>query len=420
MPVSFSDFKLNKQLWKAISDAGYSEPTPIQEKTIPLILHGHDVLGIAQTGTGKTAAYLIPTIYKIKYAKGSDPRALIVVPTHELALQVNESIRLLAQYTDLRSVALVGGTGMKSQKDILAKGVDLVVATPGRLMDLYLGGFLNLKFVEIFIMDEAERLLDMGFRKQIDRILSVMKSKRQNLLFSATWNEKVKMISENFLVGPVEVSIEPDVKTVKTVSQAVYFVPNLKTKINLLEFLFAEKQYRKVIVFCKTKTTATNISKYIARKYGEDQVRLIHGNKDQNTRLNAMKMFSEEKIPFLVTTDIASRGIDVRDVSHVINFDIPLVYEDYIHRIGRTGRAMRTGDSVSFCSPADEYHLKKIQKLIGQKIPVEKLPVQVPVEETPYEERQEMLREIDHQRRKEDPDYQGAFHEKRRSKKKKK
>ena len=420
MPVSFSDFKLNKQLWKAISDAGYSEPTPIQEKTIPLILHGHDVLGIAQTGTGKTAAYLIPTIYKIKYAKGSDPRALIVVPTHELALQVNESIRLLAQYTDLRSVALVGGTGMKSQKDILAKGVDLVVATPGRLMKLYLGGFLNLKFVEIFIMDEAERLLDMGFRKQIDRILSVMKSKRQNLLFSATWNEKVKMISENFLVGPVEVSIEPDVKTVKTVSQAVYFVPNLKTKINLLEFLFAEKQYRKVIVFCKTKTTATNISKYIARKYGEDQVRLIHGNKDQNTRLNAMKMFSEEKIPFLVTTDIASRGIDVRDVSHVINFDIPLVYEDYIHRIGRTGRAMRTGDSVSFCSPADEYHLKKIQKLIGQKIPVEKLPVQVPVEETPYEERQEMLREIDHQRRKEDPDYQGAFHEKRRSKKKKK
>ncbi len=414
----FNIFKLNRQLWNSISDAGYTEPTEIQRKAIPMVLAGHDVLGVAQTGTGKTAAYLIPLIYKIKYAQGNDPRALIVVPTHELALQVNEHVKMLAKYTDLRSVALVGGTGMKSQKDALAKGIDIVVATPGRLMDLYLAGNLNLKMIDVFIMDEAERLLDMGFKNQIGRILEVMKRKRQNLLFSATWSEKVKKVSEDFLVGPVEIKIEPEVKTVKTVSQKVFFVPNLRTKINLLEYLLTDENFTKVIIFCKTKTNASNIFKYIERKYGEDKVRLIHGNKDQNTRLNAMKMFSEERIPYLVTTDVASRGIDVKEVSHVINFDVPLVYEDYIHRIGRTGRAMRTGDSITFVAPNDEYHLKKIQKLIGQKIPVEKIPEHIEITETPYEERQLILREIDMQKKKENPEYQGAFHEKKRKSKK--
>jgi ATP-dependent RNA helicase RhlE len=413
MSQTFSDFKLNKQLWNAIADAGYELPTEIQSKAIPLILQGHDVLGIAQTGTGKTAAYLIPIIYKVKYAQGSDPRVLIVVPTHELALQVNEHIKMLAKYTDLRSVALVGGTGMKTQKDTLKNGVDIVVATPGRLMDLYLSGHLNLKFINVFVLDEAERLLDMGFKNQVGKILDVISRKRQNLLFSATWNDKVKYASEYFLVGPVEVRIDPEVKTVKTVSQKLYFVPNMRTKINLLDYLFINNKFRKVIIFCKTKTTATNIFKYIERKYGADSVRIIHGNKDQNTRLNAMKMFSEEKIPYLVTTDIASRGIDIRDVSHVINFDIPLVYEDYIHRIGRTGRATRSGDSITFCAPNDEYHLKKIQALIGQKIPVEEIPAEVEIAETPYEERQEILREIDMQRKREDPEFRGAFHEKK-------
>jgi ATP-dependent RNA helicase RhlE len=413
MDSGFSDFKLNKQLWNAIADAGFTTPTLIQEKAIPLILQGQDVLGIAQTGTGKTAAYLIPLLFKIKFAQGDDPRMLIVVPTHELALQVNEHVKLLSKYTDLRSVALVGGTGMKTQKDQLEKGVDIVVATPGRMMDLYLSGHLNLKKISIFVMDEAERLLDMGFVSQIGRILEVMPRKRQNLLFSATWSNKVQKASEEFLVGPVVIRIEPDVKTVKTVSQKVFFVPNLKSKINLLEFLMSDPLFIKVIVFCKTKQTATNIAKYIERKYGEDKVRLIHGNKDQNTRLNAMKMFSEERIPYLVTTDVAARGIDIKEISHVVNFDVPLVYEDYIHRIGRTGRAMKRGDSITFCAPNDEYHLKKIQKLIGQKIPVSEIPDEVEVVDTPYEELQLILREIDMQKRKEDPRYQGAFHEKK-------
>lgn len=411
--TTFADFKLNKQLWNAIVDAGYTIPTEIQEKAIPQILAGVDVLGVAQTGTGKTAAYLIPTIMKIKYAQGNDPRALIVVPTRELAMQVKEHIEMLGKYTDLRSVTLVGGTGMKTQKDTLKEGVDIVVATPGRLMDLYLAGHLQLRSIQLFILDEAERLLDMGFKPQVDRILEVISRKRQNLLFSATWSEKVRRISEDFLLEPTEIHVSPEVKTVKSVSQKVIFVPNLKTKINLLEHLLMNEAFNKVMIFCKTKTVATNISKYLHRKYGEEKVRVIHGNKDQNTRINAMKAFSDDQVTCLVATDVAARGIDIKSISHVINFDVPLVYEDYVHRIGRTGRAEMLGDSITFCAPNDEWHLKKIEKLIHQKIPVESIPVEVKIEETPFEEMQVILRDIDMQRRKDDPSFQGAFHEKK-------
>ena len=411
--TTFADFKLNKQLWNAIVDAGYTIPTEIQEKAIPQILAGVDVLGVAQTGTGKTAAYLIPTIMKIKYAQGNDPRALIVVPTRELAMQVKEHIEMLGKYTDLRSVTLVGGTGMKTQKDTLKEGVDIVVATPGRLMDLYLAGHLQLRSIQLFILDEAERLLDMGFKPQVDRILEVISRKRQNLLFSATWSEKVRRISEDFLLEPTEIHVSPEVKTVKSVSQKVIFVPNLKTKINLLEHLLMNEAFNKVMIFCKTKTVATNISKYLHRKYGEEKVRVIHGNKDQNTRINAMKAFSDDQVTCLVATDVAARGIDIKSISHVINFNVPLVYEDYVHRIGRTGRAEMLGDSITFCAPNDEWHLKKIEKLIHQKIPVESIPVEVKIEETPFEEMQVILRDIDMQRRKDDPSFQGAFHEKK-------
>ncbi|MBK9523488.1 MAG: DEAD/DEAH box helicase [Bacteroidetes bacterium] len=409
----FSDFKLNKQLLTAIAEAGFETPTTIQCKAIPLILGGSDVLGIAQTGTGKTAAYLLPVLMKIKYAQGHDPRALILVPTRELAMQVAEHIRMFAKNTDLRFMAVYGGVGMKPQVEALKKGIDILVATPGRLMDLYLPGHVNLKEVRTFIMDEAERLLDMGFKRQIDRILEVVPRKRQNLLFTATWNEKVKSITQNFLVSPTEIRVAPEIKTARTVSQVVYFVPNLRTKINLLEYLIEEPAFRKVIVFCKTKNTATNLSRYLTRKYGEEFVRVVHGNKDQNTRVNSIQSFKDEEVRFLVTTDVAARGIDIEEVSHVINFDVPLIYEDYIHRIGRTGRAFRTGDSITFCAPNDEYHLKKIQKLIGQKIPVLSMPDEIDQPVTPYEEQQVILREVDMQRRKEDPTYQGAFHERK-------
>jgi len=410
---SFSQFKLNKQLLNAIADAGYETPTAIQQKAIPQVLAGVDMLGIAQTGTGKTAAYLLPLLMKIKFAQGDDPRALILVPTRELAMQVYEHLKMLAKYTDLRACALYGGTGIKPQREALEKGMDIVIATPGRLMDLYHERSVVLKKIQVFVMDEAERLLDMGFKRQIDSIIEVVPMRRQNLLFSATMSERIQTLTEQFLDRPVEIRIEPDVRTAKTVSQILYYVPNLKSKTNLLLHLLNDGDFTKTIIFCKTKVAATNIGKYMERKFGEENVRVIHGNKEQNTRINAVKAFHAGEVKFLVTTDVASRGLDIREVSHVINFDVPLVYEDYIHRIGRTGRAFHTGDSITFCSPDDEYHLKKIQKLIGQKIPVKDIPGEVEITETPFEEKQHQLREIDNQRKKDDPEFAGAFQEKR-------
>jgi len=409
----FSDFKLNKQLLNAIADAGYVQPTAIQLKAIPPVLAGSDVLGVAQTGTGKTAAYLLPVLMKIKFAQGETPRALILVPTRELAMQVLEHLKVLAKYTDLRTCALYGGVGMKPQRDELEKGTDIVIATPGRLMDLYLAGNIVLKKIQVFVMDEAERLLDIGFKRQVDKVMEVIPMRRQNLLFSATMNEKIKTLTDYFLDRPVVIRIEPGVRTAKSVSQRLYYVPNLKTKTNLLLHLLNDESYTKTIIFCKTKNNATNIWKYMSRKFGEENVRVIHGNKEQNTRINAVKAFHAGTVKYLIATDVAARGLDIREVSHVVNFDVPLVYEDYVHRIGRTGRASQLGDSVTFCSPNDEYHLKKIQKLIGQKIPVAQIPADVEIGETPVEENQVMLREIDSQRKKEDPEFKGAFQEKK-------
>ena len=371
-------------------------------------------MGVAQTGTGKTAAYLLPILMKIKFAEGNLPRALILVPTRELASQVSDHARLFSTYTDLRCAAIFGGVGLKAQVESLENGIDILIATPGRLLELYFAGYLVLKKVKVFVMDEAERLLDMGFKKQINGILDIVPRKRQNILFSATMSDNVKAVADNFLDMPMIINIAPETKTAKGISQVIYAVPNLKTKINLLDYFLADESFSRVIIFCKTKNSATNIFKYISRKYGDEKVKVIHGNKDQNTRINAFKAFKEGLIRILITTDVAARGIDVTDVTHVINFDVPLVYEDYIHRIGRTGRAFRTGDSITFCSPNDEYHIKKIQKLIGQKIPVQQLPAAIRTEETPFEENQMMLKEIDSQRKRDDPEYQGAFQEKQK------
>ena len=259
--TAFSDFKLNKQLLTAIADQGWEAPTPIQEKAIPQILAGHDILGVAQTGTGKTAAYVLPILMKVKYAQGEDPRALILVPTRELVIQVADWVKALGKNTDLRTVALYGGVGIKPQAAALEAGCDIIVATPGRLMDLYLPGHVSLKKITTMVLDEAERLLDMGFRPQIGRILEVVPRKRQNMLFSATFGDRVKRISEEFLVAPMEIRIEERIRPARSVTQSVYFTPNLKTKINLLGELLAADCYNRVILFCKTKETATNIAR---------------------------------------------------------------------------------------------------------------------------------------------------------------
>ena len=414
MAQTFEDFKLNRQILNAVADAGYTQPTPIQEKAIAPILSGQDIMGIAQTGTGKTAAYVLPMIMKLKYAQGVDPRALILAPTRELAMQIEENIRIFAKYTDLRAVVLYGGLGPKTQIAQLKAGCDIIVASPGRFLDLYLEGNINTKLLQFLVMDEADKMMDMGFIGSIHRILEVVPRKRQNLLFSATMSELVHKISGDFLKFPTIIEVAPQATPAQTITQVVYNVPNLKSKLNLLQHLLKnDEAFHRLIIFCKTKTVADNIFSFIGRRYGEENVRVIHANKGQNTRINSINAFKEGEIRFLVATDVASRGLDVTNVSHVINFDVPIVIEDYVHRIGRTGRAYNTGEAITFCNPAEVYYIRKIEKLIRQFITVEPVPEGVFIEETPYAERQEIAKEIDNQKRKENPDFKGAFHDKK-------
>jgi ATP-dependent RNA helicase RhlE len=414
MSISFEDFKLNKQILNAVADTGYTLPTPIQEKAIMPILSGQDIMGIAQTGTGKTAAFVLPILMKLKFAQGNDARALIIAPTRELAMQIEENVKTFAKYTDLRTVVLFGGLGPKKQIAELKKGVDIIISTPGRFLDLYLEGNINTQFLKFLVMDEADKMMDMGFIGSIHRILEVVPRKRQNLLFSATMSELVHKISGDFLKHPTVIEVAAQATPADTVSQVLYKVPNLKTKLNLLQHLLKDTEdFTRLIIFCKTKTVADNIFHFLERRYGAEQVRVIHANKGQNTRINSINAFKDGQIRILVATDVASRGLDVTNVSHVINFDVPIIIEDYVHRIGRTGRALQTGDAITFCSPSEEYYVEKIEKLIRQKIPLSQMPEDVFIDDTPYEERQDIAREIDLQKRRDDPEFKGAFHEKK-------
>jgi ATP-dependent RNA helicase RhlE len=405
-------FKLNKQLLSAVADAGFSSPTEIQHRAIPVITAGQHVIGIAQTGTGKTAAYLLPILMKIKYAQGNEPRALILGPTKELVVQLAEHAKILAKNTDLRIMAIYGGVGPKTQLEQIAKGVDILVATPGRFMELYLKKTFEVKSIRTLVLDEADRMMDMGFMHQLRKIFEVIPSKRQNLLFSATFPTKVEKLSQDFLEFPVRIEITPQATPSKQVAQELYYVPNLRTKINFVDFILRKEEYSRVMIFARTKESADNIFKFIERKVS-GSVRVIHSNKGQNSRINAINEFKEGNLRVLVSTDVSSRGIDVVNVSHVINFDVPNLYEDYVHRIGRTGRALQVGKAITFVTKAEEYHIERIQKIIGLKIPVKELPNEVEIAETTYEEAQLMAREIDRQKRLDDPEFKGAFHKKK-------
>jgi len=406
---------LNKQLLDAVADTGFESPTEIQQKCIPLIMGGQHVIGIAQTGTGKTAAYLLPLIMKVRYAQGTEARALILVPTKELVIQVFAQASALAKYTDLRIVEIYGGVGPKTQLEKIKTGVDILIATPGRLLELYQRNELGVKQIKTLVLDEADKMMDMGFMPQLRRIFEVIPSKRQNVLLSATFPEKVERLADEFLDFAVRVAVTPQATVATKVSQELYFVPNTLTKIHFLEHLLRdEKDFNRVMIFTRTKDLANNLYKYLERKK-IGPVRVIHSNKGQNSRINAMNEFKEGKLRILVSTDVASRGIDVTNVSHVINFDVPIMYEDYVHRTGRTGRAFQEGKAITFATDAEKYHIDKIEKIIREKIPVKKLPRQIEVAETEFDELQSMAREIDRQKRYEDPEFKGAFHEKKRN-----
>lgn len=414
---NFSDLGLNRQICDAVEQMGYSEPTSIQKKSIPIILNGQHVIGIAPTGTGKTAAFVLPILRKLNYAQGDIPRCVIFLPTKELAHQVYEKTVEFAANTDLRAVKLIGGAGIVAQRNSLSEGCDIIIATPGRFFDLYRDGHIVLKQIQIMVLDEADKMMDMGFLPQLNQILEVLPRKKQHLLFSATFHEKVEALSADFLDFPVKIEVKQEARTVNTVHQQVYHLPNYKTKCNLLLHLLEEESLKKVLVFCRTKETAGNLEKFLSRK-NVGEWRVIHANKDQNTRLKAYKDFQADEVRGLVTTDIAARGIDIEDISHVINFELPVMYEEYIHRVGRTGRAKKQGTCISFTSPVEKYHFAKIEELIGLKVENLAIPSSVEVEDTSKEERQNYNRELDRLKQKDNPEYKGAFHERKGANKK--
>ncbi|MFV0521632.1 MAG: DEAD/DEAH box helicase [Mangrovibacterium sp.] len=414
MSKSFEDLKVNKSILKSLKEIGFETPTPIQEKAIPVITSGADVLGIAQTGTGKTAAYLLPIFMKLLKAEGNDPRALILVPTRELAIQVGEDMEEFLAYSNIRHVAVYGGIGWTKHADLVKPGVDIVVATPGRLWDLYQAGALSLKKLKFLVIDEADRMLDMGFIPQIRQLLEIIPRKRQNLLFSATFGEKVEHMSEEFLAFPKRIEVAPSATPAQLVKQSYFEVPNFRAKLNLIQFLLSdEEKFNRVIIFVRTKEHADQVFKIIRRKT-EGEKRILHSNKGQNARINAINAFKEGEIRILISTDVSARGLDVSLISHVINFDLPQRYEDYVHRIGRTARANNHGEAISLIDPSEEYHLRKIEKIIRMDITQEVIPDEVEVPETPKTEYIDQQREIDRQKRLEDPEFKGAFHEKKR------
>ena len=411
--VRFEDLKLTRQYLNALEDLGFEQATAIQIKAIPAIRSGQHVIGIAQTGTGKTAAYVLPILQRLSYAQGVAARCVILVPTKELVVQVTQQVEDLAKYTDIRFEGIYGGVGRKSQAKAINAGVDMIIATPRRLLELYEKENIKLNKIEVMVLDEADRMMDMGFMGQINTILDIVPTKKQNLVFSATFSPKVEELSWNFMDFPIKIEITPEATPVETVEQLRYDVPNFGTKLNLLAHLLKDEEvFNRIIIFVKTQQSANQIFEYLKR-YGQDNIRLIHSNKGQNTRINSFQDFKEGKIRILVATDVMARGIDIKEVSHVINFDVPIVYEDYVHRIGRTGRAFRTGAAITLVTKADVYHIRKIEEKIRMQIPYANLPETIEIEETPFFENQAMEREIDKQKHKENPDYKGAFHEKK-------
>ncbi len=414
MAKSFEELKVSLPLMKNLEKAGFREPTPVQELAIPVINSGVNMVGIAQTGTGKTAAYLLPLVTRLGREQARDPRCIILVPTRELAVQVGEDIAWLAAGTGLRHAAVFGGVGWTRQAETVAPGVDLVAATPGRLWDLYQANALSLRKVRYLVIDEADRMLDMGFLPQLRQLLEIIPPKRQNLLFSATFDEKVARMAEEFLDHFEMVEVSPQATPAELITQLVYKVPNYQTKLNLLARLLEDEAlFSRVILFVRTKAAADDVYRAIRRKT-EGTKRIMHSDKGQTSRLNAIQAFKNGEVRILITTDLSARGLDASLVSHVINFDIPPHYEDYIHRIGRTARAGNQGTAVTLVSPDEQWHLERIEALIRMKIPVAEIPQGVDVTETAFEERQRQRREIDRQRKIDDPTFQGAFHEKKR------
>jgi len=370
--MTFEKLNIIDPILKALSAEGYTNPTPIQEQAIPILMRRKDLLGCAQTGTGKTAAFAIPILQHLYLDKQKNIgkrkiKVLVVTPTRELALQIGESFTTYGRFTGIKNTVIFGGVKQGAQTDSLRQGVDILVATPGRLLDLINQGFISLKNIEYFVLDEADHMLDMGFIHDIRKIITKLPENRQSLFFSATMPHAIMSLSRNILGKPEKVTIQPKQTTAEKVEQSVYFVTK-KNKTKLLIHILQTESVGSVLVFSRTKHGANKIVKLLL-KAGISAV-AIHGNKSQGARVKALDDFKSGKINVLVATDIAARGIDVEELSHVINFDLPNVSETYVHRIGRTGRAGASGIAISFSDAEERVYLRDIQKLIGQTVPV--------------------------------------------------
>ena len=390
---SFLSFKISKQLQFAIEDLGYENPTPIQSQSFPVIQSGKDMVGIAQTGTGKTFAYMLPILEGISFSNQLQPRVLIIVPTRELVIQVVEEIEKFAKFMTVRVVGVYGGVNINRQKEAVSLGTDIIVATPGRLYDLVLSRALQLKSVKKLVIDEVDVMLDLGFRFQLINIFELLPSRRQNVMFSATMTADVNELIHDFFQAPSTISVAVSGTPLDNISQYCYSVPNFYTKANLLKHLLQDSEnFRKTLVFVSNKKSADLLFEELEDSFNTE-VAVIHSNKTQNYRIRSIENFNEEKTRILVTTDIMARGLDLNLISHVINFDTPAFPENYMHRIGRTGRAEQEGTSLLFSTITELPTKEAIEELMGIQIPIIEMPSEIEISKKLTYDEQPKLKE---------------------------
>ncbi len=417
--VSFSDIDLSNPIRNAIEDLGFETPTPIQEQAFPILRSGSDMVGIAQTGTGKTFAYILPILRDLKFSKQQHPRVLILVPTRELVIQVVEEIEKLAKYMTIRVIGVYGGVNLNRHKEAVLQGSDIIVATPGRLYDLALSNVLKLKSVQKLVIDEVDVMLDLGFRFQILNIFDLLPPRRQNIMFSATMTNEVEDLIDDYFIAPKKVAIAVSGTPLDNINQTTYNVPNFYTKINLLREFFSDKeQFKKVLVFAPNKRNADRIYTIINEEFPK-QVCVIHSNKTQNYRLRSIEEFNKGNHRILIATDVIARGLDLQDISHVISFNPTQYPENYMHRIGRTGRANQKGNSILFVTEKEQQEKEQIEELMDFTIPVVEIPEYIEIsKELTEEERPEEGREQSKNRTALEYVPGPAFHEKKEKNKK--
>ncbi|MFD2521399.1 DEAD/DEAH box helicase [Emticicia soli] len=411
--MTFEELNLNKQLLNALQDLGYTKPTTIQKKAFSVVMSGQDVCGIAQTGTGKTFAYLLPSLRQYQYSKDKNPQLLVVVPTRELVAQVVESVQQLSKYLSLQVVGVYGGVNIKQQIAELLNGADVIVGTPGRLIDLLAMNVIKTKAIKKLVIDEVDEMLNLGFRPQLVNILDLLPQKRQNLLFSATLTEDVEEIIKTYFNQPTRIEAAPAGTPLDNIAQSAYLVPNFYTKVNLLDLLLAKPaEMSKVLVFVATKQLADQLFEELEMEYSS-QMGVIHSNKSQNNRFDTINNFQNGTYRILIATDIVARGLDISEVSHVINFDVPEVPENYIHRIGRTGRQDKKGIAISFFVEKDAEAKEAIEQLMNYKIPMLELPVQLEIsDQLTEDEMPKVIMKEPLLKRPKKEDVGPAFHEK--------